>query len=178
VAEWLDTSTPAPKTRPSSGQTTGKVAVGRTILLARRTKTSRCALGSNPDRRCSPGAYYSKLGKATICSPSFRTSTIRNVPDSERFAVEREYGIKPGHYGSTLEIDHIVPLELGGSNDIANLFPEQLYVRPGYRIKDKLENKLHALVCAGSMTLRSVRVRISTDWQALYERVYGVSPSG
>jgi hypothetical protein len=67
---------------------------------------------------------------------------------------------------------------VGDSDDIANLFPEQLYVRPGYRIKDKLENKLHALVCAGSMTLRSVRVRISTDWQALYERVYGVSPSG
>jgi hypothetical protein len=25
-------------------------------------------------------------------------------------------------YGKTLEIDHIVSLELGGSNDIANLF--------------------------------------------------------
>ena len=32
---------------------------------------------------------------------------------------------KPGHYGSSLEIDHIVSLELGGSNDIAILFPSR-----------------------------------------------------
>ena len=30
-----------------------------------------------------------------------------------------------GLYGGTLEIDHIVSLEIGGSNDIANLFPEK-----------------------------------------------------
>ena len=55
-----------------------------------------------------------------------------------RSAVEREYGMPPGHYGSKLEIDHIVSLELGGSNDIANLFPKRLYAHPGYRVKDAL----------------------------------------
>jgi hypothetical protein len=28
-------------------------------------------------------------------------------------------------YGSTLEIGHIVSLELGGSNEVANLYPEK-----------------------------------------------------
>ena len=60
----------------------------------------------------------------------------------------------PGHYGTTLEIDHIVSLELGGSTDIANLFPEKRDVSPGYKVKDKLENKLHDLVCDGTLTLR------------------------
>lgn len=36
---------------------------------------------------------------------------------------------KPSGY--TLEIDHIVSLELGGSNDIANLYPERASPAPG-----------------------------------------------
>jgi hypothetical protein len=151
--------------------------VGATVLLARRTKSAGCRLGPDPDRRCSPGAYYSELTKAVVCSSTFRTSSIRNVPDSKRFAVEREYGMKPGHYGSSLEIDHIVPLELGGSNDLANLYPEQLYAHPGYRVKDKLENKLHALVCTGKMTLSTAQHGIAGNWQALYEKVYGAAPA-
>jgi hypothetical protein len=66
-----------------------------------------------------------------------------------------------------------VPLELGGSNDVANLFPEQA---PGYHSKDSLENRLHALVCAGAMTLRSAQEQIASDWEALYRRVFGVAP--
>ena len=131
VAVWLTGSS------ASSGGPTGSstpvgtpVDVGKTVLLAARTRTSGCTLGANPDRRCSPGAYYSKLTKAVICSSSFRTSTIRNVPDSEKHQVEIEYGLAPKGYGSTLEIDHIVSLELGGSNDIANLYPEMATCRP------------------------------------------------
>jgi hypothetical protein len=40
---------------------TSALDVGKTVLLAPRTKSSGCRLGPNPDRRCSPGAYYSKL---------------------------------------------------------------------------------------------------------------------
>lgn len=152
------------------------VDVGKTVLLAERTKSAGCTLGANPDRRCSPGAYYSKLTKAVICSSTFRTSTIRNVPQSEKYQVEREYGMAARHYGSALEIDHIVSLELGGSNDIANLFPEKLYAHPGYRVKDKLENKLHAMVCAGSIGLRAAQKGIAANWQALYEKVFAAAP--
>ena len=82
----------------------------------------------------------------------------------------------PASYGSTLEIDHIISLELGGSNDIANLFPEKADAHPGYRVKDKLENKLHKLVCAGAISLRAAQVGIATNWQRLYLRDFGVSP--
>src|SRR4029077_10891692 len=105
---------------------------GRTVLLARRTETTSCKPGATPDGRCSPGAYYSGLTKAVICSPSFHTSNIRNVSQSEKFAVGKEYRLTPKLYGHALEIDHIVSLELGGSNDIANLFPEGKYAHPGY----------------------------------------------
>ena len=75
VAAWLSgSSTTTTKSSSTSG---GTVDVGTTVLLKKRTKTSGCKLGPNPDRRCSPGAYYSKLTKAVICSSSFRTSSIR-----------------------------------------------------------------------------------------------------
>ncbi len=156
---------------------TKEINVGKTVLLKKRTKTSHCKRGPNPDRRCSPGAYYSKLTKKVLCSASFRTGSIRNVPQSEKYAVEREYGMKARLYGRTLEIDHIVSLELGGSNDIANLFPERASPAPGYKVKDKLENKLHDLVCSGQMTLSSARVGIATNWQKLYRKVYGTAPA-
>ncbi len=165
VATWLAGTTaaaPAPAVAPAA------VGIGTTVLISARTKTSHCARGPNPDRACSPGAYYSGLTKAVLCSPSFRTGSIRNVPQGEKFAVEVEYGMKPDYYGHSLEIDHIIPLELGGSNDIANLYPET-----GYGDKDRLENKAHDLVCAGTLTLRAAQQGIARNWQALYKRVFG-----
>jgi hypothetical protein len=152
--------------------------VGKSVLLAPRTQSTDCTLGANPDRQCSPGAFYSKLTKPVICGKSFRTATVRFVPQSVKSAVERAYGLPARAYGSTLEIDHIVSLELGGSNEIANLYPERALAHPGYHVKDVLENKLHALVCAGSMTLASARRGIATNWQALYEKVFGKPAAG
>jgi len=147
-------------------------------LLSPRTKTSGCKLGAEPDRRCSPGAYYSGLTKTVLCSSTFHTSSIRNVPDSEKHQVEIEYGLAPKPYGSTLEIDHIVSLELGGSNDIANLYPEKAAAQPRFHVKDKLENKLHALVCAGQIALRAAQQQIAANWETLYKKDYGVAPTG
>ena len=72
-----------------------------------------------------------------------------------------------------MEIDHIVSLELGGSNDVANLYPEKATLpghAPGFHVKAKLENKLHDLVCDGTMTLRSVQRQIAANWQSFYAK--------
>jgi hypothetical protein len=177
------TTTPAPTT--TSATTTasggGGVDVGTTILLKARTKTSGCKLAALPDRRCSPGARYSKLTKAVICSSTFRTGTIRNVSTSVKHAVEVEYGLTPKSYGRTLEIDHVVSLELGGSNDIANLFPEKATLpghQPGFHLKDKLENAAHTAVCAGTFTLSYAQQQIAANWELLYKKLFGAMPTG
>jgi len=127
--------------------------------------TSGCVLGANPDRRCSPDAY-SKLSKAVIYDKAkFKTPMVRYVTDKTKQDVENEYGLNPRPakpYGNTLEIDHIVSLELGGSNDIATVYPETADAHPCYHVKDKL----HELVCHGKMTLRTAQRRIGTNWQA------------
>ena len=120
VAAWLTGSgSPLPGSSPPESPT----EVGHTVLLGKRTRTTDCRHGSEPDRSCSPGAYYSGLTIAVICSPTYRTAAIRHVPQSEKFAVEREYGMPAKPYGRAIEIDHIVPLavapELG--KEIANL---------------------------------------------------------
>jgi hypothetical protein len=151
-------------------------AVGRTVLLRARTRTTGCRRGALPDPRCSPGAYYSGLTKKVICSPGFRTSEIRNVPQSEKYAVELEYGMPLRPYGRSIEIDHIVSLELGGSNALANLFPEPGNGVAGYRVKDRLENRLHDLVCTGKVTLRAAQRGIASNWEALFRRAFGTAP--
>jgi hypothetical protein len=180
VSAWLDGSSAPPAGGGGSAGGGGETAIeaGSTVLLGQRTKSARCRLGPSPDRACSPGAYYSKLTRGVICSAAFHTGDIRNVPQSEKYEVEREYGLQPARYGRTLEIDHIVPLEIGGSNDIANLYPEQADARPGYHVKDRLENRLHALVCAGQIGLRSAQERIADNWQLLYRQVFGSAPVG
>src|SRR6478752_5814445 len=93
VKRWLD----------GSGSHDGGFTTGRTVLLGHRTQTSDCIRSARPDRHCSPAAYYSHLTKRVLCSPSFRTSAIRNVPEAEKFRVEREYGMQPGSYGYAIE---------------------------------------------------------------------------
>jgi Protein of unknown function (DUF3761) len=161
-----------------SGSTTKKsVATGSTVLFGRRTKTVGCRRSALPDRRCSPGGYYSKLTKAVLCSPGFHTGTIRNVGQSEKYAVEREYGMPAKLYGRTVEIDHIIPLELGGSNSIANLYFEPGSGSANYHVKDAVEDRAKAWVCNGQLSLASARRGFALNWERLYRRLFGHAPT-
>ena len=176
VAVWLAGGAPASGGSPS-GTPAQPPSVGSTVLLGPTTRTSGCHRGPEPDRRCSPGAYYSGLTTAVICSSTFRTGTIRDVPETVKFAVEREYGMAARAYGYTIEIDHIVPLELGGSNAIANLFPEPGSGPDNYHVKDRLENRAHDVVCAGQLNLHTAQAAMATDWEALYRGLFGATPT-
>jgi len=61
-------------------------------------------------------------------------------------------------------VDHLISLELGGSNDLANLWPEPY---PDATAKDKAENALHALVCRGKLDLGVAQRGIARDWVKL-----------
>ena len=114
-------------------------------------------------------------GSPAACSahPASIPARSATCPTRINLAAEVEYGLQPRGYGATLEIDHIVSLELGGSNSVANLYPERA---PGFHVKDKLENRLHQMVCSGTITLRAAQQGIATNWQILYAHVYGTRP--
>jgi hypothetical protein len=161
---------------PSHPRASGRTAL-HTVPLLRRVRSSGCRVrGPLPDRRCSPGAIYADATLGIICTPGY-SARVRDVPESEKATVYAEYGTPRGHYGRPYEIDHIVSLEPGGSNDIANLYPEAAYdPSPGFHFKDRLENRLHALVCSHRLGLRTAQRAIASDWLALYRRVFGVRP--
>jgi hypothetical protein len=56
---------------------------------------------------------------------------------------------------------HRVPLELGGSNQMTNLWPEHHPQR-----KDTLENRLHERACSGQMSLELAQRVFLRDWRA------------
>jgi len=125
--------------------------------------------GEFPDVHCTPGATFPNVMTNQICTPGY-TQTVRNVSTSIKTAVYAEYGIiahKTGQY----EIDHFIPLELGGSNDAKNLWPEAALPVPGFREKDRVENYLHNLVCNGKITLQEGQKEISTNWREVYDQL-------
>lgn len=107
---------------------------------------------SLPDKRCTPGGVIATATVEKICVPGYSGRIRRGLHESVNVAAYREYGIRH-HKRGQYELDHLISLELGGSNALANLFPEPALPRPGFHEKDRLENRLHALVCARQMPL-------------------------
>ena len=123
-----------------------------------------------PNPKITPGSTF-PITVTDICTPGYSTK-VRNVPESIKRQVYMEYGItshKPGQY----EVDHLISLELGGSNSIKNLWPQSYVTKPwNAHVKDALENRLHAMVCAGTISLKDAQMQISSNWIACYKRIF------
>jgi hypothetical protein len=74
------------------------------------------------------------------------------------------------------EIDHLVSRELGGADDVKNLWPESYSGQWNAHQKDRLENRLHKEVCAGHMSLQAAQSGIAADWTRLYVKYFGQPP--
>lgn len=141
-------------------------------VLGAQTKTSNCvAQVPLPDLGCTPGAIFPDITKDQICISGYSHS-VRNVPDSLKQEVFAEYGIT-SHTKGEYEVDHYISLELGGTNDISNLWPELAEPQPGFHQKDQVENYLHEQVCSGNMSLQEAQTEIRTNWLAVYHRIAG-----
>jgi hypothetical protein len=64
-----------------------------------------------------------------------------------------------------------VNLSIGGSNTLANLWPEAINPKPGSREKGKVESYLHDRVCAGKISLQEAQIEIATNWLSVYNRM-------
>ena len=127
-----------------------------------------------PNHALTPGATFA-VGVSRICTPGY-ASSVRDVSDAEKAAVYHRYGVAWVPYQH--EVDHLISLELGGSNAITNLWPEPYAGRWGARTKDVLEGRLHDLVCSGQLSLVSAQHQEATDWVSAYGRYVGMPPGG
>jgi hypothetical protein len=132
-------------------------------------------VGLYPDRKKTPGTIDPTVTKSDICTAS--TKTRRHVLESVKKKVFLSYGIDYAQMRAQekargepiYEVDHLVSLELGGSNDIKNLWPEPFQHRiAGAADKDKVENRLRSLICKGKMSLADAQRTIRSDWYRYY----------
>lgn len=128
------------------------------------------APGSLNDIDKTPGAVRT-TSQHTICTQ--KTSTIRNVPQRVKKQAFALYGLtrttgwcKP----KNCEVDHLISLELGGSNDITNLWPQPYAGEWNAHLKDALENRLHKLICNKTVTPQEAQTAISVDWISAYKK--------
>ena len=128
-----------------------------------------------PDPNCTPGAFNPTITPALLSNPSFRTSCVRQhtTTAKEKAATYRWYSIPhpSNNAGATqsCELDHLVPLELGGADTLDNIWPQ--CGPPGislneryFKQKDMVENYLAWMVRRGQMDLTVARKGIASDW--------------
>ena len=163
---------PAILTRPKQSSTFHVLFVLISlILLTSSAATAQKASPILPNRALTPGATL-PVKVDDIRVPGY-TKKVRNVPQDVKDKVYAEYGIThraPREY----EVDHLISLELGGSNSVLNLWPQSYLTQPwNAHVKDRLENKLHAMVVSGQMSLPNAQRMIATNWIAAYKKVFG-----
>ena len=130
--------------------------------------------GPRPDPSCTPGAIDPAVTQAnikmTICASGYTTKVRPSSSATNRLKAQmyKSYAIATG---TVSELDHLVPLELGGANDAANLWPE---VGKLPNPKDKVENDLRDAVCSGKVQLAAAQTAIASDWMTA-EAQLGVS---
>jgi hypothetical protein len=133
-----------------------------------------------PARSCTPGSVRSDITddtiNRTICNPNWSTRTIRPPKaetDQLKTAAMLAYDVPPAQRRNT-ELDHDVPLWLGGSNDVTNLWPQVSDIPGGgfRNTKDDVEGRLHTAVCAHRVTLRAAQIAIAADWTTAETRLH------
>jgi hypothetical protein len=128
-----------------------------------------------PDLKCTPGAINPTITVAVLKNPNFRTCCIRDKVESEqdKHTAYKWYGISAPDQNEgenqTCELDHLVPLELGGGDSMDNIWPQcgpdSVTLNERYfKQKDQVEFYLADQVKAGSMDLQSAQRAIAADY--------------
>jgi len=142
-----------------------------TLWIQRYEINALCRGDELPQRMqatLTPGDTFPGVTGAEVCVSGYSKS-VRAVSSDEKVAVYQRYGI--ANVGGQHEVDHFIPLELGGSNALTNLWPEPYEPLPGAHEKDQVEDYLHGQVCSGNMTLQQAQNEIRSDWYAVYLRI-------
>jgi hypothetical protein len=133
------------------------------------------AEGPKPLAALTPGETL-PITIAEICrNPQAEVVTV-NVPEATRRKVFSEYGIKGR--SDSFEVDYLITPDLGGAPSIRNLWPQPYSARWNAHVKDKLEQRLHQLVCDGKIDLPTAQHAIAADWIEAYKKYVGSGKPG
>jgi len=149
--------------------------MGRVVFLSLFLMVSNAFSADLPNSTITPGDIDASATKEVICVRGYTSGVkadgtkVRNVTEATKLLAYRKYGMEGNYKGYCdpkvgCEIDHLISLQLGGSNDIKNLWPQSYAGQWNAHMKDGLENTLRAKVCKGEITLKEAQQAISSNW--------------
>jgi hypothetical protein len=154
------------------------------LLLVTQVGAAELSDHTLPNLRLTPGVSTG-MSVREICATLWGRDVRHVTPDMES-EVFRRYGLTgnndrsdgcgPDMDGRHHEVDHLISREIGGADDVNNLWPQCYSGQWSAVVKDRLENRLHKEVCAGRLTLDEAQKMIRADWISAYKRFFGNSP--
>jgi hypothetical protein len=162
------------------------LGVGASSFLFTASSSAAGSPNGLPNPTQTPGAIDPSVTQAnihqTICVSGY-TKTVR-PPESyteqlKRSQLQSGYAVQGVTQLSKYEEDHLISLEIGGSPTApTNLWPEAHFIHWSSFLKDKVENKLHAMICSGQISLAAAQREIASNWEAAYISFYGTPSFG
>ncbi len=153
----------------AAGGCSGGGSVTPAVALGPPACTTRDGL---PDAGCTPGDADPRVTPdriaSTICRRGYAASVRppKQVTNRIKIRVVHRYGLD-GTPFAAIELDHLVPLSLGGASTERNLWPEVRAGRRGAVVKDDVEVRLQGEVCRGRLGLRAAQQAIARDWSTV-----------
>lgn len=128
--------------------------------------TAQCELvqgsdGLLPDEECTPGAVTSEISAANT-APVCGAPSGPDVSATVRTSVLNAYGVAELDHDKYV-IDFLVPRQLGGANDFANLWPIPLN-DPAMTTKRATEAAAIDAVCGGRAGIQAAQYALASDW--------------
>lgn len=141
------------------------------LIAAFSTKASAKGIYADaPNKTLTPGAIGS-TDKAEVCDPGY-PARVRNVTEATKKKVYKNYQVDKKLCVGGCKIDHLVPLSIGGANDITNLWPHEYGSDHTVFMKTRLEVRLRKEVCHGTLNIQEAQSCIQTDWHQCFNRFY------
>jgi hypothetical protein len=129
-----------------------------------------------------PNNYYTpgkadKVDQKQLCAATFESS-VKPLADWQKNTALERYGVRPESFNG--EMEHLVPVSLGGSNDPDNLYVFHAQGEYTLEAKQRLAAKLHELVCDGKMSVKQAQDVFKKDWTKGYKQYVGAmnAPGG
>lgn len=111
--------------------------------------------------------------KEEVCDINYPL-TVKEIPIDKKEEIFNLYGIAFNvRNRNRYETDYIISSDLGGSNNIDNLWTQSYNGIWNAYDKDKLEVYLHTLVCKGILDLDVAQQKMAKNWVENYIRYFG-----
>ena len=128
-----------------------------------------------PDKALTPGAVRQASLDELCRVPDDDNDLDPTVEQPTRNAVFHEYGIAADREKHYFQVDYLINPQLGGIDDVRNLWPQPYTSEWNAEAKDALERRLHQMVCERKIELADAQREIAENWIDAYKKYFHTS---